>query len=361
MVEFALDRLFEGLNRSALRASIEGELGSLAALDGFVRRAGRPDGFACAVGRVVIVASDTTIGVALPPAVFALCAKCDVALRDRNDGLAAAFATTLAEECSEARLRVLEPTAHEDAAWLKELEAADAVVVFGSDSALRDIRLHTPPQARFVAFGHRTSVAYIERDALRAEQDLQALCDGIARDSLLYDGEGCLSAHAVFCERDASVSVERFAALLADALERATVEFPSGRLTVAGGVLAYRDAARFRAALDQTPFAWSAAGGHLLVTDPPRDAPPPLLPRTLAVYGVDEPGEFVAFVHRHNLPLEAVALTALPGRDDVVAAVLATGAARIGRAGELQAPSFAGEHGGVGRITPFVRWVTRDA
>ena len=67
VVDYALDRLFEDVTRESLEAVIESELGSLAALDGFVARAGRPDVFFRGVGRAAIVSSETTIGVALPP------------------------------------------------------------------------------------------------------------------------------------------------------------------------------------------------------------------------------------------------------------------------------------------------------
>ncbi|MBD5604500.1 MAG: hypothetical protein IAI48_05355, partial [Candidatus Eremiobacteraeota bacterium] len=97
VVDFALDRLFESIERRSLGATIAGELGSLAALDGFVHREGRPDVYFRGVDRVAIVSSDTTIGVAVAPLVFALCAKAHVTVKDRDDELVTAFAATLAE------------------------------------------------------------------------------------------------------------------------------------------------------------------------------------------------------------------------------------------------------------------------
>ena len=71
VVDYALDRLFGAIARDALRATIAGELGSLDALDDFVARQGRPDVRYAGLDLVTIISSDTTIGVAIPPLVFA--------------------------------------------------------------------------------------------------------------------------------------------------------------------------------------------------------------------------------------------------------------------------------------------------
>ncbi len=359
-VEFALDRLFGGMTEDALVATIAGELGSLDVLDGFVARDGRPDAYAAPIGRVAIVASDTTIGVALPAAMFALCAKCDVAVRDRSDFLSAGFAQSLAVEhdAFATALRAHPAGAH-DTSWQAVLAGADAVVAFGGDTALRAIRNRTGTQARFVPYGHRTSLGYVAREALAG--DVTAIADGAARDALLYDGDGCMSLHALFVERGGALEPAAFAARLAGALERAAVEFPARVTAPAPAVAAYRDAASFRAVLGKGAAYATSAAPHLLVVDPPRDEPPPLLPRTLAVYAVDGPADVLAFVQSHGLPLEAVALAAPSDRCDIGDTLLATGAVRFARFGMLQEPSLAGEHGGVGLIAPFVRWVTREA
>jgi hypothetical protein len=363
VVDFALDHLFGAVTKAAIEGCIATELGSLGALDGFIARAGRPDAFARGVERVAVVASDTTIGVALPPAILALCAKCRVAIRDRGDGLCSAFRDTLTEERPEfgESLATHAPLAHDDPAWMRELSTADAVVAFGADDALREIRAHVRAEARFVAFGHRTSVGYVAREALRDESGAARIAEHAARDALLYDGEGCLSLHALFVESGGAVTPERFGAILATAVDRVAVEFPAGLRAVPASVVAYRNAALFRAALGRGAVFSSAGTPHLTVVEPPRDEPPPLLPRVLAVYAVQEPAEMLAFVRRHALPLEAVGVARLAGRDDLVEAVVGTGAARIARLGELQSPRLGVDHGGVARVAPFVRWIAREA
>jgi len=61
-------------------------------------------------------------------------------------------------------------------------------------------------------------------------------------------------------------------------------------------------------------------------------------------------------VQDHAFTLEAVA-TKGPVRDDVRAAILATGAVRICMLGHLQRPPLARGHDGRSRVVDFVRWI----
>ncbi len=359
VVDYALDRLFGAFGSDALRAAIASELGSLAALDGFVPRAGRPEVTYRALERVTIVASDTTIGVAIVPLAFALCAGAAVTVKDRDDRLVDAFAETLAQELPElgASLTAGVWNGADEAASRAALESADVVVAFGRADSLRAIRARLGPEARFVPFGHRTSAGYVTREALCDAARTAGGAAGAARDALLYDGEGCLSLHALFVERGASIDPIRFARLVAAACDEAAIEFPAGYADDPA-VAAYRRAALFRAAQGRGEAIAGVTAPHLVVFDPPTEEPPPLLRRTLAIYPVDGPGDALHFLRRHGLPLEAFA-TSGPPRADVEAAAIAGGASRIAALGSLQDPPLGGEHGGAGRILPFVRAIYR--
>jgi len=361
VVDYALDALFGTLDAATLHATIAGELGAVEALDDFVARAGRPDVRYRALAKAMLVSSDTTIGVAIPALAFALCAGCDVAVKDRDDRLVAAFAASIAEERSELRERIA--TAVWDGATSAGAEsaglgAADVVVAYGGDAALAAIRPRVRVDARFVAYGHRTSIGYVTRETLADAAALHAAAAGAARDALLYDGEGCLSAHALFVESDAPTSVASFARIVAAACDAAAIEFPAGYDDPDGAVVAYRRAALYRAAQGTGAAYAGSRAPHLVVLDPPGDEPPPLLRRTLAVYSVASPAVADAFLRRHRVPLEGVALSSF-ARADVLAFASASGAARLARLGTLQRPPLGGEHGGAGRILPFVRAIYR--
>lgn len=358
-VEYALDRLFFSMTERELLAAISGELGGTAALDGFIARDGRPDAFAAPVGSACIVSSRTTIGVALTPAAYALCAKCDVLVKDREDSLARAFFETLAEELDEfasAARAAAWGSADEDA---PDLRRFDVVVAYGGDDALASIRSSLHPQARFIGYGPRASGGYVTRESLDSAQTIAAITQGAARDLVLYESEGCLSLHVLFVETGGRNSPLLFAQALAQDVERAGVEFPLGRSEPAlrARLAHLRNLAAFRAAAGRGAVFASEAAEYLLEFDPPRDEAPHFLPRALGVIPVDGPQDALAYVLAHRLPLEGVAISS--ERADVVAAALDMGAVRLTRFGELQHPPLAGDHGGRPRIAEFVRWIDK--
>jgi hypothetical protein len=353
VVEYALDRLFSGVDRTTLVAAIAGELGSVSALDGPVERPGLPPAWARGAASVAIVSSETTIGVALVPAIFALCAKCDVTVKDRSDALIAAFLATLAEEdpafarCARADAWSGGDDPREDQLFAR----ADVVVAFGGDDALRAIRARCGAETRFVPFGRRTSVGRLTAGDATDLDDARA--DRIVRDALLYDGEGCLSLHALFVDAHGA-ELARAAALLRAACERVALEFPGGKhdATVLARTAAYRNAAAFRAA--NGGGALLRGADAVVVIDPPLDELPPLLPRVLPVYGGGDDA-LSAYVERHRLPVQALAVGAV----DAAAVALAAriGAVRVAPFGALQSPPLASHHGGSPRIADFVRWI----
>ncbi len=357
VVDFALDRLFGGITRGAIEAAIASELGSVAALDGIVARAGAPPAWARGVDHAVIVSSDTTIGVAIPPAIFALCAKCDVVVKDRSDALVAAFFASLTEEhpAFERAAVARAWRGGDDPDEGAVLRDADVVVAFGGADALRAIRDRCSAEARFVPFGHRAGIGILTRDAAVALD--AAAAERIARDALLYDGEGCLSLHALFVEA-ADETLARVAATLAAAFERVAVEFPGGARSPAriARVAQYRDAAAFRAASGHGTVL--RASDAVLVVEPPAADAPPFLPRVLPLIPVASVDAVAAYVLAHRIPVQIVG--SATADDGTVALAERIGAVRVAPFGSMQDPPLGGHHGGRPRIADFVRWIDRE-
>lgn len=357
-VEYALDSLFAALRNDSLEAIVANELGSLDVLDGFTNQRGRGRVRALPIGRVCIISSRTTIGVAIVPAIFALCAKCDVYIKDREDALAAAFFATVAQELGEPS-DCVEAQAWDGKNDAVELGGFDAVVAFGSDSTLAEIATQLPFPARLIAYGSKASAGYVTREALNDETAALALARGVARDLVLFESEGCLSLHALFVERSGTVSPARFGELLAAAIAETAVELPIGSRTPQrlARLAEARELATFRAAGERDVYA-GADAGFLVVVDPPLEEPPLFLPRAIAVRSVDRPDEAAAYLQRHRITLEALA--AEGHRPDVLEMATKTGAARIARFGTLQNPPLAGFHGARPRIAEFVRWISDE-
>jgi hypothetical protein len=92
--------------------------------------------------------------------------------------------------------------------------------------------------------------------------------------------------------------------------------------------------------------------------DPPLDQLPLLLPRALSVYSVADPLEAVAYLERHRIPLEALAVT--ESNADLRDVAAGFGASRIAAFGSLQDPPLGEFHGGRPRIAEFVRWISDE-
>jgi hypothetical protein len=358
-VEYAFDRLFSSLTVQRLAATVVKELGSLDVLDRFTLQSDGVRERALPIGRVCVISSRTTVGVAIVPAVFALIAKCDVLVKDRADGLVNAFFATLREELDEFGSAAAAQS-WDGAAQRQDLRAFDAVVAFGSDETLAEIAALLPLRSRMIPYPAKVSIGYVEREALGDTRAAAELASRAARDLVLYESEGCMSLHALFVERGAVVAAQEFAALLARAVDRASIEFPPPlpSASAVARVAAARDLAAFRAAGGTGAVHSDAAASYLVEFDPPHDAPPAMLPRSVAVRSVDGPSDARAYVVRHALPIEALALAA--PRADTIDMATTVGAARVTLLGELQSPPVNDRHGGRPRIAEFVRWVSDE-
>lgn len=359
VIEYALDRLFESLTANALEDTIASELGSIDALDTFVTRPGRPAARALSVGSACVISSHTTIGVAIVPAAFALCAKCPVVVKDREDALVGAFFSTLAQEDAafEASARA---EVWEGASSAHDLASYGIVVAFGRDDTLARIRARCAPEARFVGFGSKASAGYVTREALADETSARTIARGAARDLALFESEGCLSLHVLFAERGASITTQRLAEMVAGEVERIAVEFPLGQRTARtdASLASARALAAFRSAGGGGQVYSDERASHLVVADDANVQAPYFLPRALGIHAVDGPDDAAAYLASHGVTLEALA--APRGRPDVAAMAVASGAARIARFGELQSPLASGNHGGRARVSDFVRWITDE-
>lgn len=343
IVDYALDRLFEVLTAEGIASIIADELGSLDVLDGFVQRGTRGRARALALGRVCIVASRTTVGVAIVPAIFALVAKCEVLVKDREDRLAAAFFETLGEELPELRDSAVARCWRGNEGTL-DLRAFDGVVAFGEEITLRQIGERLTPRTRFIPFGPKASAGYIPREALGDEAAAASIARRAATDVVLYETEGCLSMHVLFIEDGAAVTPQRFRELLGESVRALATAFPPSRepATAAASAIA-GELATFR------------GGSDRLYVSPSLEEAPLFLPRAPALHHVDGPQDALRYLERHGIELEALAVAGC--RDDLASLAMGAKAGRIVPFGRMQAPPLGAFHGGRPRVAEFVRWI----
>ncbi|MBC8060842.1 MAG: acyl-CoA reductase [Clostridiaceae bacterium] len=102
------------------------------------------------------------------------------------------------------------------------VEMANAVVVWGSDEAIRAIRLLAPPSLPIIEWGHRLSFAYFTKQ----QKDGKAL-EGLASDICLTDQLYCSSPQCVFYETNNPKELDAFADRLAEHIKAVANQFPS--------------------------------------------------------------------------------------------------------------------------------------
>ncbi|MFG2177357.1 acyl-CoA reductase [Streptomyces abikoensis] len=102
--------------------------------------------------------------------------------------------------------------------WLRQMCApADAVAVWGGETAVEGVAAHVPPGCRLVEWGHKISFAYLAPDAWQDEATLTAL----AADVCLLEQQACSSPQVVYLDTDDDKDVFAFAERLAAALAAA--------------------------------------------------------------------------------------------------------------------------------------------
>ena len=94
-----------------------------------------------------------------------------------------------------------------------DLRSAEAVIAFGRDETIAEIRRHLLPHQVLVAYGHKVSFLWLGKVTGR-DEDLLRSC---AWDILLYGQLGCLSPQAIYLAPGSDL--EGFCAGLAAALE----------------------------------------------------------------------------------------------------------------------------------------------
>jgi hypothetical protein len=94
--------------------------------------------------------------------------------------------------------------------------AADAIVIWGADEAIRAVRQLAPPAVRLIEWGHKTSFAYATPDGA-TDEALASLADHICATEQL----DCSACQGIFLDSDNFAAVDHLAARFLTILDRA--------------------------------------------------------------------------------------------------------------------------------------------
>ena len=351
------------LREENLLRLLEDELPQPAVLDGFVPR-GRSGGETRAFGPrlTVHVWSGNVPGLPAQSLISALLVKS--ASLGKVASAEPLFASLLAESIAEVDARLAECLAvtywpgGEDVLERIAFGQAEAVIAYGSERAIDQVRGRVPVGVRLVPYGHKLSFGAIGREALAGDRFADTL-DRAAYDVAKYDQQGCLSPHLFYVETGGQASPREFGAALSARLDEYAARVPRGRLSLeeAASLAGVRQRHELRE-LSGEPVALFAGDGGAVLFDENPTFEASCLNRTIYVKPV---ADLVADVPRLARDVRRYLQTCGVAADPERTRALAEGLGRLGldrvcplgRMGDV-APNW--HHDGRFALLELLRW-----
>ncbi len=234
--------------------------------------------------------------------------------------------------------------------WIKITEAhdsermrdADAVVVFGSDRTVAEVRRQCHWRQRFLAYGHKISAGVIP-----AGEAVLDTAERAVEETCAYDQSGCLSPQGYLCANAGDAA--RFGELLAEAFEtRGPFSAPPSGAAADIREARMRAHARGDRVLGPDDLGWTVIVRRLAKLE----AGPGY--RCVDVMAAADPATVLA---PWRGMLSAVSVSGRPSAE-LVRIFAEGGAGRVCRTGELQKPPLVWKHDGRPRLGDLVRWIT---
>ncbi len=231
--------------------------------------------------------------------------------------------------------------------WLRD---AGAVVVFGNDETVAEIRRRTPNGVPFQAHGHRVSLGIVFGDGEEAARRA-------ARDVSLFDQQGCLSPHCLYVAEGGGLTARGYAAELARELAAFNEHTPRRKLGIgeAAEIVDLRASYAFRSAEDVRAQLWASEGGTdwtVVYEEDPWFATSPLN-RFVFVKPLPEDLGMAMAPVAHWL----AAVGIWPVTEVNAARIGALPVSRVCALGRMQNPPLTWHAEGVGNFASLVKWV----
>jgi hypothetical protein len=234
---------------------------------------------------------------------------------------------------------------------LEWLEAADALVVFGSDATIAHFRAQAPPGKPFLAHGHKISLGVVLEDP-----EFQSVA-GAAEDVSIFDQQGCLSAQTIYVRESGACTARAYASRLAGAMAEFSLLNPRGALSTSESlaIRMLREEAAFRAANGEgiAVFSRETDTQWTVIFDTTPGFPRTPLNRVVFVKPL--PADFAHELSAVRPHLGTIALQPATVANAEWAAAL--GAERICAIGAMQRPPLTWHHDGQPVLAPLVKWI----
>lgn len=264
----------------------------------------------------------------------------------------------LDEEMAKA-LEIVRFPAEDDAALGAFLDS-DCVVATGSDETMASFRARLRPDQRFVAYGHRFSIALFGPRLMDSSEAAEEALRGLALDITRWDQRGCLSPvvlYLVGLPLDQRIDI---AQRLSGHLAEVSTDAPLGEVSTPerASLSTELAEAKMRAAVSESVHVFESPGAVVALeeTAAPRPAPLCRFLRVLPVADLTELGGALRPFERH---LSNAAVAGFSDREQSVLGdtLSASGISRITHPGRLQTPPIDWPHDGQPALLPLARFV----
>lgn len=247
----------------------------------------------------------------------------------------------------------------DDADAFSSLLGAPCIVATGTDDTMRAIAARLREDQRFVAYGHRVSIAVL---GPAATMDRDRIAHGLALDVARWDQTGCLSPIAVYLVGLGEEAGRDQARAIAGALDALATTMPRGELSVSSRALhaAERAEARMRAASGRALLI--EGRDSVVVLESEAQARPAPLHRFLRLVPVASLAALSHVLTDQAAPLSNVAIAGFTEEERLRLdhALLQHGASRVTAPGQLQTPPVDWPRDGLPLFTPLARFVQQS-
>jgi hypothetical protein len=238
---------------------------------------------------------------------------------------------------------------------------ADAVLAYGSNQAVAQVREQVPVTTRFLPYGHKLGFGLIGRAALDMHR-APATARLAAHDIVRYEQQGCYSPHQFYVERGGRIAPREFAQYLASELANLQQRFPRRALELedAASLAGWRQASELRTLANEgaellggDQQAWGVA-----YSEQPQPLAPTAAHRSIHVVAVDRLDDVIPLVEPFSVFLQTAGIAAEPAEVYRLSELLGrAGVTRICAIGAMTAPEAGWHHDGRFNLLDLVRMV----
>jgi hypothetical protein len=238
---------------------------------------------------------------------------------------------------------------------------ADAVLAYGSNQAVAQVREQVPVTTRFLPYGHKLGFGLVGRAALDAHR-APATARLAAHDIVRYEQQGCYSPHQFYVERGGRIAPREFAQYLASELANLQQRFPRRALELedATALAGWRQACELRTLSNEgaellggEQQAWAVA-----YSERPQPLAPTAAHRSIHVVAVDRLDDVIPLVETFSVFLQTAGIAAEPAEVYRLSELLGrAGVTRICAIGAMTAPEAGWHHDGRFNLLDLVRMV----